>query len=155
MLKTSKRWLFAASAAMLLLVAMFFALLPSGENRYLAETRIMIRPYTNALLTKQFEAAMIQSIPGVLRLKVTPGMSARPGSGVPIVTNSALIQIVVGGATGPDAERLADQAAISLCSTTRQSFAAKAEVVQKANGARPYSFFHDRIKLGINRLFEK
>jgi len=115
----------------------------------------MIRPYTNALLTKQFETAMIQSIPGVIRLKVTPGMNARPGSGVPIVTNTALIQIVVGGGTGPDAERLADQAAISLCSTARQSFAAKAEIVQKANRARPYSFFHDRIKPGLNRLFEK
>lgn len=155
MKRIPKRGLFTACIGILLLVATIFVIRPSGQNRYLAETRIMIRPYTNALLSREFESAIIQSIPGVIRLRVTPGLNARPGSGVPIVTNSALIQIVVGGATGPDAERLADQAAISLCSTTRQSFAAKAEIVEKANGARPYSFFHDRIKLGINRLFEK
>lgn len=149
-----RRWLLATCICMLLLFAAILVFRPSREEHYLAETKIMVRPYTNALLTKQFEATIIQSIPSVIRLKVTAGMAARPGSGVPSVTNSAVIRIVVGGVTGPDAERLADQAAISLCSTTRQSFAAEATIVQKANRARPYSFFHDGIKPGFNRLFE-
>jgi hypothetical protein len=90
--------------------------------------------------------AIIRTIPGVIRLRVSPGLNARPGSGVPIVTNSALIHITAVGVTGADAQRAADQAAISLCSTTRQIFAAKSEIVQKADSARRYSFFHDRTR---------
>jgi hypothetical protein len=36
MKKIPKRWLFAAFIAILLLVGLVFALLPSGENRYLS-----------------------------------------------------------------------------------------------------------------------
>lgn len=155
MRKTTKRWIFAAGAATLLMVATVLSFRPSENMRYLAEAKVMIRPYTNAVACREFETTITKSIPGVIHLRVSPGLSATTGSGVPVVTNSALIQIVVGAATGPEAQRLADQATVSLCATTRQTYGVESVIVEKADRVRTYSYFHDRLKPSMGRLLKE
>ncbi len=68
---TSKRLpLIALSALLLIIVALQIA--TPGDRRYRADSMVVVKPYTNAFFARSFESHIIQTIPGVLALRVTP-----------------------------------------------------------------------------------
>ena len=154
MTTNSKRLLlggFGASCVVLALLCFG----PSGGPRFRAESMIIVRPYTNAVFTRSFEAHIIQTVPGVLRLWVTPVYSAIPKPGVTVTTNGAAIHIIAIGSTENDAQRAANDAAQRLCRVVLADYATTAEIAQAATTARRYSFFHDRLQDGIIRWFKR
>src|SRR5437660_6917760 len=152
MTTNSRRLLFACLGALLLGVAvLWFA--PSGGRRYRAQSRIVVRPYTNGVFARSFESSAVRKIPGVIRLRVTPTYSALLTSTTPAITNGAGIEIIVVGATSLEAQRLANEAAVTLCATVQQLYGGTAEVVDMADRAQPYSFFHETLQPRVARLF--
>jgi hypothetical protein len=150
----SKVLLLAGSGAFCVVLALL-CFGPSGGPRFRAESIIIVRPYTNAVFTRSFEAHIIRTVPGVIRLWVTPGFSAIPRPGVTVITNSAAIHIISIGSTANDAQRAANDAAQRLCRVVLADYAATADIVQAATTARRYSFFHDRLQDGIIRWFKR
>jgi hypothetical protein len=116
---------------------------------------IIVQPYTKAVFTRSFETHIIRTVPGVLRLWVTPVYSAIPKPGVTVTTNGAVIHIIAIGSTENDAQRAANDAAQRLCRVVLADYATTAEMVQTATTARRYSFFHDRLQDGIIRWFKR
>jgi hypothetical protein len=154
MTTNSRRFLFVCLGALLLGVSIWW-LASSASGRYRAESRIVVQPYTNAIFTRSFESQAIQTIPGIIQLKVTPMVGALPKLWTPTNTNGAGIQIVVVGASALEAQRLANEGAAALCAATRKLYGGTAEIVERADRARPYSFFHDRLQPGVARLFKR
>ena len=147
-----KRLLLIAIGALLLVgVALLFA--PSGTRRYRADSMVLAKPYTNVFFGRQFESHVVQTIPGVLALRVTPAFSAIPGSGVPVLTNGVGIRIIAVGSTPEEAQRVANEAAAQLCRTGFTNYGVTGELVDRANSARSYSYFHDTFQPAIGRLF--
>ena len=76
---------------------------------------VIAKPYTNAFFPRTFESHVVQTIPGVQSLRVSPTFSAIPGSGAPVLTNGVGIRIVAVGLTPEEAQRAANEAATSIC----------------------------------------
>jgi hypothetical protein len=114
---------------------------------------VVAKPYKNEFFARSFETHIIRVIPGVLALRVTPALSAIPGSGVPVVTNGVGFRIIAVGSTPEDAQRAANEAAAQLCGTTLTNYGVTGELVDRANSARTYSYFHDTFQPAIGRLF--
>jgi hypothetical protein len=150
----SKRFILASVGALLVVVAVFW-LARSGGGRYRAESRVIAMPYTNAIFARTFETHVIQTIPGVLRLRVIPTFNGIPGSGVPVLTNGAGIQIIAVGPTAQDAQRAANEAAAIICRTVLTNYGVEGQIVVQANSARRYSYFHDSFQPAIARLFKR
>jgi hypothetical protein len=149
----SKLLLLAGCGAFCVVLALLcFA--PSGGPRFQAESAIIVRPYTNAVFTRAFEAHIIRTIPGVLRLRVVPGLSAVPRPGVTVLTNSAVIRIISIGSTTNDAQRAGNDAAQRLCRTVSADYAAATEIIDAATTARRYTFL-DRLQDGIIHWFKR
>jgi hypothetical protein len=128
-------------------------LVPSRSTRYVASSRVMVMPYTNAVFAPSFEAGVVQQSKGVMRLRVFPSISAKPTPTSPTFTNGAGIDIIVTGATSLEAQQLANDAAVALCSSARRLYGGNALVVDMANRARPYSTFHDAFMPKLAKLF--
>ena len=150
----SRRLLFACLGALLLGAAILW-LATSGSGRYRAQSRVIVTPYTNAVFARSFESSVVQAIPGVIRLRVSPWYSARPTPTTASITNGAAIDIIVVGPTSLEAQRRANEAAVTLCANARQLYGGTAEAVDMADRARPYSFFHDSLQPGVARLFKR
>ncbi len=121
--------------------------------RYRAEPLVLVRPCTNAVFTRAFEGKVTGTIPGAVRLGVTPTLSGVPLPGRPPSTNGAAIRIFVTGRNAPDAQRVANEAAERLCRTVSEDYAAVGVVAARADKARVYSYFRDRLQPGIAGLF--
>jgi len=152
-MKAGRRVVCAGSLAVLGIVALGW-LAFSGKPRYRAESFIIVQPYTNVFFGRAFEAQVVRTIPGVLRLTVTPTFSAVPGAGVPAVTNGVGIRILTTNSTPEEALRSANNAAIQLRELLRINYAATAELADLARTARRYSYFHDSFQPGIARVFK-
>jgi hypothetical protein len=150
----SRRLLFSCLGALLLGVSLLW-LATSGTDRYQAQSQVVVKPYTNTVFTRSFESKVVHKIPGVIRLRVTPSFSARPTLTSLAVTNGAVIALIVAGATSLDAQRLANEAAATFCASAQQLYGGTAELIEMADRARPYSFFHDSLQPGIARLFKR
>jgi hypothetical protein len=153
MTTTSKRFILAGVVVLLVVVALIWAA-PSSGGRYLARSAVIPSPYTSAFFARTFETHVIETIPGVLRLRVVPRLSAIPGSGIPVLTNGVVIQIIAVGLTAEDAQRAANEAATRVCQTVLTNYGATGEISDQANSARRYSYFHDSFQPGIARLFK-
>jgi len=116
---------------------------------------VVAKPYTNAFFARSFESHIVQTIPGVLALRVTPICSAIPGSGVPVLTNGVGIRIIAVGPTPEEARRAANEAAVQLCRTALTNYGVTGELVDRADSARKYSYFHDTFQPAIARLFKR
>ena len=147
MTSNSKRFVFACLGALLvgLLVVLFFV--PSGNPRYRSESLVLVRPYTKSILSQSFQSHVIQSIPGVFRLWVTPTFSGVPTPGIPVVTNGMAIHIFAGAPTAEGAQRAADDAAQRVCRLLLDDYALTGEIGARANAAQRFSFFHDKLRL--------
>ena len=108
------RLLFAALGVLLLGITLVCVATSSGP-RYRAESFIVVRPFTNAVFARSFEAQVIGTIPGVLRLELVPMRSAIPPSMTPGATNGAGIRILAVGATAEGAHCAATNGATRLC----------------------------------------
>ena len=150
---TSKRFILAGVVVLLVVVVLVWAVL-SGGGHYLAESAVIPNSYTSAFFARTFETHVIETIPGVLRLRVMPKLSALPGSGIPVLTNGVVIQIIAVGLTAEDAERAANEAAKRVCQTVLTNYGSTGEISDQANSARRYSYFHDSFQPGIARLFK-
>lgn len=150
MSRNSKLLVIAFSAAFLIGSAIIW-LTPSGSSSYVATSRVMVMPYTNAVFARSFELSVVQRSPGVMRLR---SFRAGPAATIPGMSGAG-IDIIVRGATSVEAQRLANEAAVTLCATARQLYGGTALVVGMANRARPYSAFHDSILPGVGGLFAR
>src|SRR5437016_6337862 len=151
---TLKRRLLIAGAGVVLVSAGLFYLASSGGPRYRAESVVIIKPYTNAVFARSFEAQVIHTIPGILRLEVVPTRGAAPPLMTPGITNGAGIRIVSVGSTAQDAHRAATNAAAQLCVTVHDLYGSTAEVLDNTDRSRRYSFFHDSLQPNIIRMFK-
>ena len=140
--------------AILLLGIALFWLAPTRGGRYQAQSRVIAMLCTNAVFGRSFESRVVQRVPGVIGLRVYTSFSTRPTPTTPGLTNGAGMDIVVLGETSAEAQRLANEAAVTLCATVRQLYGGTASVVDLANGARPYSYFHETLELKVARLFK-
>lgn len=154
MTTNSRRLLFACFGALMLGAAILW-LATSGSGRYRAQARVIVTPYTTAFFTRSFESSVVQAIPGVMELRVFPSYSARPTPTTPTITNGAAIDIIVVGLTSLEAQRIANEAAVTLCAIARKLYGGTADVVEMADRARPYSFSHDRLQPRVARLFKR
>lgn len=152
MISVSKRFVVASGGTILVVVAVFL-LAPSGGRRYLAQSVVIAKPYTNALFARSFETHVIQMTPQVLRLRVMPAFNAMPGLGTPVLTNGVWIRIFVVGATAQDAERVADEAAASVCWTLLTNYGVAGAIIERGHSVRSYSHFHDRFQPAVARFF--
>ncbi len=125
----------------------------SGSSRYRAQSIVLVRAYTNAVFTRSFEEHVSKTIPGVLRLEVTPIFSV-PSPGIPVTTNGTLIHIFVIGSTSADAQRAANKAAERLLRIVLEDFRVNGSIIDRANTARRYSVFHDSFQPGVERFFK-
>lgn len=151
---TTKRFLLIAVIT-LFLVGVALLLAPSGALRYRADSMVIAKPYTNAFFPRSFESHVIQTIPGVLSLRVTPTFSAVPGAGAPVLTNGVGIHIVAVGPTPEEAQHAANEAAMRICRTVLTHYGVTGQIVQQSNSARSYSYFHDSFQPAIGRLFRR
>ena len=144
------------SVAVLLVIVVVFSFAPvGGPSCYRAESRVIAKPYTNALFARAFETHVVQTIPGVLRLRVASTFSGIPSSGAPVLTNGVAIQVIAVGPTAQDAERAANEAAATLCRTVLTNYGVAGQIVDRANIARSYSYFHDSFQPAVARLFKR
>lgn len=149
----SKRLLFACLGALLLGIAILWVAPPG--TRYRAISHVVVSPFTNAVFTRSFESNVVQRIPGGIRLRVFPSYSALATPTTPAITNGVGIEIMVDGASWLEAQRLANDAAVTVCATARQLYGGSADVIDTANQARPYSVFYDNLQRGVARLFKR
>ena len=152
-MSTKPRLLLIACFGALILGVAVLWLAPTGSGRYVATSRVVVMPYTNAVLGPSFELGVVKKSRGVIRFRFFTSFSTRPTPTTPGITNGAGIEIVVSGATSVEARQLANEAAVTLCASARQLFGGNALVVDLANRARPYSPFHDSVMPGVERLF--
>ncbi len=154
-LRCSRRRLGFAAAALLLLgagVLLWSSFL--GAPRYLASSRVILSPYTNALRTRSFEEDARKAIPTVFRLTAVLTLSAIPGAGLPVTTNGVMVEILVLGASTNEAIRIAGEAAPQLLRFASERYGCKGEIVMGPRNYRPYSFFHDDLQLKVERLLK-
>lgn len=151
---TLKRFLLIGFGALLLIIVALQIATPGGR-RYRADSMVILKPYTNAFLARSFESHIIQTCPGVLALNATPAYSARPGSGVPVLTNGVGIRVLAVGRTPEGAQRAANEAAAELCRTAMAEYGASGELVDRANSARKFSYFHATLQPTVARLFKR
>ena len=126
---------------------------PPSSHRYRADSLVLAKPFTNALSTRSFEARVIRTIPGVLRLQVSPTFSGVPTPGVPIVTNGMGIRIIAFGPTPEKAEQAANDAAMQLSRAVLTNYGVSGEIADVARSARRYSYFHDTFEPAVARIF--
>lgn len=62
-------------------------LVVAGAGRCRAESCVIAKPYTNAVFARTFERHVVEKLPGVLCLRVTPTLSASPGARLRPVPN--------------------------------------------------------------------
>lgn len=139
-----------------LLVGITLFVLPrAGGPRYRTESCVLAQPYTNVLFARAFEAHVVQTLPGVLRLRVTPAFRAIPGSAARVLTNGVAIHIIAVAPTAHDAEHAANDAATRLCKTVLTNYGVTGQVMEHAVATRRYSFLHDSFQPAVARLFQR
>jgi hypothetical protein len=153
-MRASAKRLLPIAIGALLLAGLALLLTVPGKRQWRAETMVIVKPYTNVLVSRSFESHFVRTIPGVLSLRVGPSLSAIPGSGKPVTTNGAGIWIAAFGRTPEEAEKVANEAARTLCWTVFTNYGAKGDVVDTASSARKYSFFHDSFEPTIDRMLK-
>ena len=153
---TTKRILLAALVALMALIMIGVTLqkAPPSSRRYRADSLVVAKPFTNALSARSFEAHVLRTIPGVLRLQLSPTLSSLPTPGLPAVTNGVGIRIVAFGATSEAAQRAANEAATQLSRTMLTNYGVTGEIVDVATSARRYSYFHDSFQPAVGRIFK-
>ena len=149
---TTKRVLLIAVSVLFLFSSMLQSARPSSR-RYLSDAIVVAKPYTNIFFARSFESQIVQTIPGVLALRVTRTLSAAPRLGVPVLTNGVGIRIMAVGSTPEEAQRAANEAAIQICQIALTNYGVRGQFVDRANSARKYSYFHDTFQPAIGRLF--
>jgi hypothetical protein len=149
-----KRRLLFAVLGVLLLGIVLFRVATSTGPRYRAESFIIVKPYTNAVFARSFEAQVLSTIPGVLRLEVVPARSAILPSMTPGATNGAGIRILAVGATAEGAHYAATNAATRLCVIIHDLYGSTGELVDTTDRSRRYSFFHDSLQPNVIRMFK-
>ena len=150
---TTKRVLLIGGGVLLLIVIVL-QFMPAGNRRYRADSLVVARPLTNALLARSYEAHVVRTIPGVLRLQVSPTFSGVPTPGIPPVTNGVGIRIVAFGATPEDAQQAANEAATQLGRTVLTNYGVSGVIADVATSARRYSYFHDSFQPAVGRIFK-
>jgi hypothetical protein len=150
---TTKRFLLVALVA-LIMVGVALHIAPPSSRRYRADSLVVAKPFTNALSGRSFEAHVIRTIPGVLRLQVSPTFSGVPTPGLPAITNGMGIRIVAFGPTPEGAQQAANEAATQLSRTVLTNYGVSGETVDMATSARRYSYFHDSFQPAVGRIFK-
>lgn len=150
---TAKRLLLIAVGALLLVSFVLLHFRGSGNRQWRAETLVIVKPYTNALVSRSFKSHIVRTIPGVLSLGVGPSLSGSPGSGTPASTNGVGMVIVAFGTTPEEAEGAANEAARRICQIALTNYGGTGEVIQQAMSARKYSYFQDSFRPTIVRWF--
>ena len=121
----------------------------SPGTPYTGGSAVHIRPYTNAVFTGSFQAAMVQKNPGLVRLLVFPIFDASHNK------CGAVIGIITRGTNSVAAEWLAEQAATNISDSVQQLYQVTARVNKQANQARPYSFYRDTFTPEAVRLLSR
>ena len=112
------------------------------RTAYTGNSSVRVSPYTNAIFSRSFESAIRQGNQGVKRLFVFPVFSVGPTLTSPGQKSGAVIGIITRGTNALEAQRFADEAAVTVCASVRQCYGVTA-VIGRANQAKPYSFYHD------------
>jgi len=129
-------------------------LAPTHGRGFRAESLLITKPYTNALFARSFEEHVIQTIPGVTGLRVSPTFSKPPAPGFPAPTNGVAINIFVAGPTAGEAERMANEAAASLSVMVASNYDTSELVIEQPYKAHRYSFLNDTLIPAIARMFK-
>jgi hypothetical protein len=128
---------------------------------YRSYSAVMIRPFTNAVFGRPFEAQILKSIPAIHKLTVTPGFTnaaalnawytnkvvSGPGS-----PSSAAINIMAVGSSPQDAQNAADDAAAQLGAVLRLQYGMSVDITMRAQGASRWLFINEW-ELRLKRLF--
>jgi hypothetical protein len=151
----TKRFVIAALICLmtLLMIGVALYIATPSTHRYRTDSLVLATPFTNALLARSFEAQVIRTIPGVLRLQVSPSFSL-PAPGLPAATNGMALRIVAFGRTPEEAKRAANEAATQLSRTVLTNYGVTGEIADMATGARRYSYFHDSFEPAVGRIFK-
>jgi hypothetical protein len=154
---TAKRILLLG-LTLLLLIAILLRFAPRSHRRYRADSLVIARPVTNALLARSFETRISRPVPGVLRLEVRPTFSSPlglpPSSIQAAKPNAVGIRIIAVGPVPENAQRAANDAAALLCRTILTNYGVTGEIVDPAAASRRYSYFHDTLQPALGRLFK-
>jgi len=154
MTSVAKRLAICGMLVMLVITA-FLAFAWIGSTRlYQSDCFVIASPYTNAFSTPAFEASLMRTTTGILRLQVAPTFAGGPVAGTPAVRNGVGIAITCVGPTPADAQRIANEAWRNVQLTILTNYGGSVSIVQPASSARNYSFFHQRIAPPLRRLFK-
>ena len=108
------------------------------------------------VLARAFEEQVIRTIPGVLRLEAQSTFSVTRPPGMPSTTNrEMMIRVIAVGQTPEGAQLAANDAASMICRTTLTNYGVTGMVIDRADRARSYSYFHDSFQPAIARLFSR
>jgi hypothetical protein len=121
------------------------------SRAYIAESLLVVRPFTNALLLPAFKREVMRSSPGIVRLGFELTTFAdRTSKGITYQTNG-VIWLLAAGATAADAERLANTASEGVRVALGQRYGVAATPLTQARSA-PSSALHEpfRLRFGGN-----
>lgn len=123
-----------------------------GHSRaYIAESLLVVRPFTNALLLPALKREVMRSSPGIVRLGFELSTCADTTSkGITYQTNG-VIRLLAAGATAADAERLANTASEGVRVALGQRYGVAAAPLSQAHSA-PAAALHEpfRLRFGGN-----
>lgn len=157
MTTVSKRIILASVGALLVVLVLIW-LIPSRDAGYRAVSvvRANTKNRTNTISTRTLETQVMHAAPGVLKVAISSIVTtyvSNPGPGDSAVTNAMDIFIMAGGPTAEEAQRVANEAAATVCATILTNYGVTGEIFQKAK-ARPYSFLKDKVRPIGTRLYQ-
>jgi hypothetical protein len=138
-------------AVVLLVGTLVFRGSVDHSRAYIAESLLVVSPFTNALLLPAFKREVMRSSPGIVRLGFELSTSAdRTSKGITYQTNG-VIWLLAAGATAADAERLANTASEGVRVALGQRYGVAATPLIQAHSA-PSSALHEpfRLRFGGN-----
>jgi hypothetical protein len=128
------------SAGIAVVIALLTFLISARAPVFMAESCIIVRPFTNVFFAPLFETQTIATHPGLARLRVTPAFTRPAGTSTAFTTNGVAIHMMAIGPTAERAKTAANDAARGMCRTVSTNYGVTAEVLQEATSARSCSY---------------
>jgi hypothetical protein len=133
-------------ALVLLLGTLVFRASLDDSRPYIAESLLIVRPFSDVLLRRSFEREVRGSSAGIRLLGFAV---SRSGVTTPKATSwqtNGIIRLVAAGGTAAEAERLANNAADGIRAALRQHYGISATAIGRAYSA-PSSALHEPFRL--------